>query len=77
MVCGLTAKKKGISTNEFGGEIGVKQKTAWLFKVKVQVVMIQHDDNKLDVSIDTDEILLRAATLKFTENKVSNKRIQF
>ena len=47
MIFRLTAKKKGISTTELGSEVGVQQKTAWLFKRKVQVAMKQDSKDKL------------------------------
>lgn len=52
----LTAKKKGMSTTELGAEVGVQQKTAWLFKRKIQVAMKQ--DNKLKGNVDVDETML-------------------
>lgn len=55
MVFRLTAKKKGMSTTELGAEVGVQQKTAWLFKRKVQVVMKQKDKDKLGGDVDSDE----------------------
>ena len=62
MVFRLTAKKKGMSTTELGAEVGVQQKTAWLFKRKVQVVMKQNDDEKLNGGVDADETLLGGYT---------------
>ena len=58
MIFRLSAKKKGMSTTELGHEVGVQQKTAWLFKRKIQVVMKQHDDDKLDGDVDADETLI-------------------
>lgn len=58
----LTAKKKGMSTIELGAEVGVQQMTAWLFKRKVQVVLKQKDDDKLDGEVDADETLLGGHT---------------
>lgn len=58
MVFRLTAKKKGMSTIELGSEVGVQQKTAWLFKRKVQVVMKQNNNDKLKGRVDIDETLL-------------------
>src|SRR5215831_3594634 len=43
----LTAKKKGMSTVELGHEVGVQQKTAWLFKRKIQQMMKADDDDKI------------------------------
>jgi len=58
MIFRLSVKKKGMSTTELGHEVGVQQKTAWLFKRKIQVVMKQQDDDKLDGDVDADETLL-------------------
>jgi len=62
MVFRLTAKKKGMSTIELGTEVGVQQKTAWLFKRKVQAVMKQDNNDKLDGDVDADETLLGGHT---------------
>ncbi len=58
MVFRLTAKKKGMSTVELGSEVGVEQKTAWLFKRKVQAAMKKDRDDKLIGNIDIDETLV-------------------
>lgn len=62
MIFRLTAKKKGMSTTELGCEVGVQQKTAWLFKRKVQVVMKQENNDKLGGDVDADETLLGGYT---------------
>ena len=58
MVFRLTAKKKGMSTTELGAEVSVQQKTAWLFKRKVQVAMKQNNNDKLKGNVDADETML-------------------
>lgn len=58
MIFRLTAKKKGMSTTELGSEVGVEQKTAWLFKRKIQVAMKQDNDDKLNGNVDVDETML-------------------
>jgi transposase-like protein len=58
MVFRLTAKKKGMSTVELGAEVGVEQKIAWLFKRKVQAVMKNNNDNKLNGQVAVDETLI-------------------
>ena len=58
MVFRLTAKKKGMSTIELGTEVGVQQKTAWLFKRKIQAVMNKDKDDKLNGSVEVDESLI-------------------
>jgi KaiC/GvpD/RAD55 family RecA-like ATPase len=54
----LTAKKKGMSTTELGCEVGVEQKTAWLFKRKIQAAMKQDSHFKLSGKVDVDETML-------------------
>ena len=58
MVFRLTAKKKGISTIELGTEVGVQQKTDWLFKRKVQAVMKKDRDDKMKGTVEVDETLI-------------------
>jgi ISXO2-like transposase domain/Transposase zinc-ribbon domain len=58
MVFRITAKKKGMSTVELGCEVGVQQKTAWLFKRKIQVAMKPDKSGKLEGNVDVDETLL-------------------
>jgi len=58
MVFRLTAKKKGMSTTELGAEVSVQQKTAWLFKRKVQVAMKQNGNDKLKGNVDIDETVM-------------------
>lgn len=62
MIFRLTAKKKGMSTTKLGSEVGVQQKTAWLFKRKVQVAMKQDNNDKLNGNVDVDETILGART---------------
>jgi transposase-like protein len=58
MLFRITAKKKGMSTVELGHEVGVEQKTAWLFKRKVQQMMKGDDDDKIGGNAGADEFLL-------------------
>ena len=58
MMFRLTTKKKGMSTVELGTEVGVEQKTAWLFKRKVQAVMRKDSQAKLKGNVDVDEMLV-------------------
>lgn len=73
MIFRLTAKKKGMSTTELGAEVGVQQKTAWLFKRKVQVVMKQSDNDKLSGTVDADETLLGGYTKKHRGRSLEDK----
>ena len=54
----LTAKTKGMSTIELGNEVNVQQKTAWLFKRKMQSVMKEDGKDKLKGNVDVDEMLV-------------------
>lgn len=58
MVFRLTAKKKGMSTTELGAEVGVEQKTAWLFKRKIQAAMTRDKNDKLNGTVEIDETLI-------------------
>jgi transposase-like protein len=51
-----------MSTTELGTEVGVQQKSAWLFKRKLQVVMKQNNNDKLNGAVDADETLLGGYT---------------
>ena len=51
-----------MSTTELGNEVGVQQKTAWLFKRKLQVAMRQTSRDKLKGKVDADETLLGGYT---------------
>lgn len=62
MIFRLSARKKGMSTTELGAEVGVEQKTAWLFKRKIQVAMKQDNDDKLKGNVDADETMLGSHT---------------
>jgi transposase-like protein len=74
MIFRLSAKKKGMSTTELGAEVGVQQKTAWLFKRKVQVVMKQNDNDKLNGKVDADETLLGGYTKKHRGRSLEEKQ---
>ena len=43
----IVSKKKGMSSVELANEVGVQQKTAWLFKRKMQAIMQLYDKEKL------------------------------
>jgi ISXO2-like transposase domain/Transposase zinc-ribbon domain len=54
----ISAKKKGMSTYEPATEVGVQQKTAWLFKRKLQAAMQQDSSLKLKGDVDADETII-------------------
>lgn len=58
MVFRITSKKKGMSTTELGTEVGVQQKTAWLFKRKIQAAMKKDKDARLNGDVEVDETLI-------------------
>lgn len=74
MIFRLSAKKKGMSTTEWGAEVGVQQKTAWLFKRKIQVVMKQNDNDKLSGKMDADETLLEGYTKRYRGRSLEDKQ---
>src|SRR5665647_2861249 len=73
MIFRLTAKKKGMSTTELESEVGVQQKTAWLFKRKVQVAMKQNNHGKLKGKVDADETLIGGYTNKNKGRSLQSK----
>jgi len=46
MLFRIATKKKGMSTVELAGEVGVQQRTAWLFKRKMQAAMLVLDKSR-------------------------------
>ena len=54
----ICAKKKGMSSVELATEVGVQQKTAWLFKRKLQAVMETQGQKKLQGEVVADETLI-------------------
>ncbi len=73
MIFRLTAKKKGMSTIELGNEVGVQQKTAWLFKRKIQAAMKQDNNDKLKGNVDADETLVGGYTNKNKGRSLESK----
>ena len=53
----IAAKKKGMSTIELGNEVGIQQKSAWLFKRKVQVGMQSDKKKKIEAQVHVDEFV--------------------
>jgi len=62
-----------MSTTELGSEVGVQQKTAWLFKRKVQVVMKQDNQDKLKGNVDADETIVGGYTNKNKGRSLATK----
>ena len=56
----IGSKKKGMSTVELGNEVGVEQKTAWLFKRKIQEIL--GDEAKLKGNVQADETIVGGYT---------------
>ena len=54
----LSTKKKGMSSVELASETGVQQRTAWLFKSKVQMAMKKANKSKLTKEVVIDETLI-------------------
>ncbi|MFP5043126.1 IS1595 family transposase [Parasediminibacterium sp. JCM 36343] len=51
-------KKKGMSSVELATEVGVQQKTAWKFKLKIKNAMVQESQAKLQGDVQVDETLV-------------------
>ena len=52
------SKKKGMSSVELATEVGVQQKTAWKFKLKIKNAMVQQSQKKLEGDVQIDETLV-------------------
>lgn len=52
------SKKKGMSSVELATEVGVQQKTAWKFKLKIKNAMVQQAQKKLEGVVQVDETLV-------------------
>lgn len=51
-------KKMGMSSVELATEVGVQQKTAWKFKLKIKNAMVQESQKKLKGNVQIDETLI-------------------
>ena len=54
----ISTKKKGMSSLELSEEFGLRQKTAWEFKWKIQQAMASSRRNQLEGTIQIDEFLI-------------------
>lgn len=77
MVFRIGAKKKGMSSVELAKEVGVQQKTAWLFKRKMQAVMQMYDNEKLKGEVVSDETLMGGGRKNSYGRKHEDKDIVF
>lgn len=74
MVFRLTAKKIGMSTMDIGSEVGVQQKSAGLFKRKIQVTMKRNNKSKLKGNVEADETLTGGYTNKNKDRSLESKQ---
>lgn len=72
MLFRITTKKKGMSTVELAGEVGVQQKTAWLFKRKVQLAMRKAAE--LQGNVDVDEFIVGSRQKGHYGRKIDKKK---
>lgn len=54
----ISTKKKGMSSLELSEEFGLRQKTVWKFKWKIQQAMASSRKNKLEGKVQVDEFLI-------------------
>jgi len=54
----ISTKKKGMSSLELSEEFGLRQKTVWEFKWKIQQAMTSSRKNKLGGKVQVDEFLI-------------------
>ena len=69
----ITSKKKGMSTVELAAEVGVQQKTAWLFKRKMQLAMKQSLSAKLEGNVEVDEFTVGGQQKDHCGRKIGKK----
>ena len=70
----LSTKKKGMSTVELGAEVKIRQKTAWLFKRKLQLAMqTSNSKKKLKGEVNVDETLVGGGKKK-TKHENSERK---
>lgn len=70
----ISAKKKGMSTIELGNEVGIQQKSAWLFKRKAQVGMQSDKKKKLETQVHVDEFVVGGKEEDKPGRSLSNKK---
>jgi len=70
----LSAKKKGMSTVELGYEVGIQQKSAWLFKRKAQIGMQSDKKKKIDTAVHVDEFVVGGKEEGKPGRSLSNKK---
>ena len=54
----VSVAKKGMSSNELSRELGLRQKTCWAFKRKVQEAMSSSEQFALKGNVDIDEFVV-------------------
>ena len=67
------SKKKGMSSVELSTEVGVQQKTAWRFKLKIKNAMIQECQEKLEGTVQVDETLVGGYSEGFVGRSLGEK----
>lgn len=70
----IAAKKKGMSTIELGSEVGIQQKSAWLFKRKAQVGMQSDKKKKIETQVHVDEFVVGGKEEDKPGRSLSNKK---
>lgn len=68
-------KKKGMSSCELGKEIGVSQKTAWLFHCKLQQAMISSGKYPLTGEVHVDEFVTGGPEEDKPGRSIGNKKV--
>jgi hypothetical protein len=71
----LSTKKKGMSTLELSNEFGLRQKTCWDFKWKLQKVMKSSKKYLLEGEIHVDEFLIGGAEEQKRGRSKSKKKL--
>ncbi len=70
----MSCNKKGISSYELSRQLGLRQKTCWFFRHKVQEAMRSSGNNLLDGRIEVDEFFVGGPETGKTGRGVEKKK---
>lgn len=70
----ISTNKKGISSTELARKAGIKQKTAWLFRMKVLQAMESTNRHPLEGLVELNKIKMISEEVDKTRKKVTSKK---
>lgn len=75
MVYFVSTNKKGISSTELSRKLDLRQKTCWLFKMKIMKAMASSDSNPLEGKVEVDEFVIGQKESGVIGRKNNSKRL--